>query len=285
MQIPTLKKSYLLIATVLIGLNAQANEWQPVEVEQLIELPVNLIEKRIQQDFNLSPMASKLSHIETALVSQGEKIKALQAIVQEAKDNEMIDEKVNLVKVKSDFLDNMQEGQLLRQKSLSQKIDLYQAVLEKLYQQQNRQQSSALYQVKQQQEAARERMEKVMAKVDAAMYEQGLTQTTPYADEFTKNLAKINKLKEAIQSHKANMSPMVNGIEVSTEEYVRQLLMQVASEQSLLDQEALMLSYMSRLVALDAQALEYAINIEDEDASGSKIESTTTPATSVSLFL
>ena len=202
MQIPTLKKSYLLIATVLIGLNAQANEWQPVEVEQLIELPVNLIEKRIQQDFNLSPMASKLSHIETALVSQGEKIKALQAIVQEAKDNEMIDEKVNLVKVKSDFLDNMQEGQLLRQKSLSQKIDLYQAVLEKLYQQQNRQQSSALYQVKQQQEAARERMEKVMAKVDAAMYEQGLTQTTPYADEFTKNLAKINKLKEALSTTK-----------------------------------------------------------------------------------
>lgn len=67
---------YLFVSTVLLtgaaNINALAstNEWQPVSAESLIELPANLIEKRIQQDFNMSPMASELMSIEESIAEQ-----------------------------------------------------------------------------------------------------------------------------------------------------------------------------------------------------------------------
>ncbi|GLR69747.1 hypothetical protein [Agaribacter marinus] len=276
----------LAISVLALSANSvvYADSWEPVAAESLIELPVNLMEKRIQQDFNMSPLASELNAIEQDMATQGEKIKSIQTLLSDASKDEMFDEKVALVKLKSGFLDAMQSGQLLRQSALEQKIDLYQEVLEKLYSQQNTESSSATFKLQQQQNNARARMEKVMSQVDAAMSEKGFAESTPYADEFAKNLAKIEKLRSAINQHKANISPMVDGVAVSTEEYVRQLLMQAASEQSLLDQESLMLSYMSRLVALDAQALEYAINVESEGEE-SVLQQSTTPANSIDLFL
>ncbi|MFC3121581.1 hypothetical protein [Agaribacter flavus] len=273
-----------LLASVTYSSSILASDWEPVAVESLIELPVTLIEKRIQQDFNMSPLASELNEIELDMATKGEKIKSFQNVIAGAKDKEMFDEKVALVKLKSDFLDAMQSGQQLRQNALAKRIDLYQDVLEKLYSQESTEQASMTYKIKQQQDAARARMEKVMAQVDTAIAQSGFANRTPYADDFAKNLAKIDQLREAINAHKANLSPTVDGVAVSTEEYVRQLLMQAASEQSLLDQEGLMLSYMSRLVALDAQSLEYAINLENEDEAGS-VKQSTTPANSVDLFL
>jgi hypothetical protein len=260
------------------------HDWQPVSAESLIELPANLIEKRIQQDFNMSPMASQLLSLEQAIGEQSSQIKAVQELVASSGDNEMIDEKVSLVQLKSSFLDDMQLGHELRQDALNQKIDVYQNVLEKMYQAANRQQNEGKFILKQQQEAARQRMEKVMAQVDETISAQGYTAQSPYADEFAKNLAKIEQLKTAISSHQASMAATVDGIEVSTEEYIRQLLIQASSEQSLLDQEGLMLSYMSKLVALDAQSLEYAIS--DQQLDGDVLaQPMTTPAKSVDLFL
>jgi hypothetical protein len=65
---------------------------------------------------------------------------------------------------------------------------------------------------------------------------------------------------------------------------MRQLLMQSSTEQSLLDQEGLMLSYMAKIVALDAQSLEFAIS-EAQEVNAMNAGPLTTPATSVSLFL
>ncbi|WP_395342776.1 hypothetical protein PN836_001805 [Ningiella sp. W23] len=263
---------------------AQAESWNPVAAESLIELPANLIEKRIQQDFNMSPIASELLSIEQSIAEQSAQIKAVQTLVADSASTEMIQEKVDLVQLKSNFLDDMQAGHELREKALMQKIDIYQSVLDKMYDASNREKNEATYQLKQQQEAARLRMEKVMAQVDETLSAQGYTEQSPYADEFAKNLSKIEQLKDAINQHQASLAATVDGVEVSSEEYVRQLLIQSASEQSLLDQEGLMLSYMSKLVALDAQALEYAISEQNDDNSVLNTPMTT-PANSVELFL
>lgn len=283
-------KPHILALSILVAtagssaVMANQGQWQPVSIESLIELPANLIEKRIQQDFNMSPMAGQLLSIETSIAEQSSQIKAIQNVLSNATDGEMIDEKVSLVQLKSNFLDDMQAGHVLRQDTLDQKIALYQNLLEKMYQASNRQQNQGKFVLKQQQEAARLRMEKVIAQVDETMSMQGYAEQSPYADEFAKNLAKIEQLKTAINSHQASMAAMVDGMEVTTEEYIRQLLIQAASEQSLLDQEGLMLSYMSKLVALDAQALEYAIS-DMQSEQGVLAQPMTTPASSVDLFL
>nr|WP_136249654.1 hypothetical protein [Ningiella ruwaisensis] len=281
----------LLLASFALLTNANAfaqtqtpNNWEPVAAESLIELPANLIEKRIQQDFNMSASASALLKLEQSIAQQSAQIKALQSVVADAAQGEMIDDKVNLVQLKSNFLDDMQQGHELRRDALDKKIGLYQKVLNKLYDASNRARNQETFVLKKQQEAARKRMEKVMEEVDQSFAAQGFTEQSPYANEFAQNLAKIEQLKAKISEHQANMSAKVDGIEVTTEEYIRQLLIQASSEQSLLDQEGLMLSYMSKLVALDAQALEYAIaeqSLENDDYAQPMI----TPANAVDLFL
>lgn len=282
-------RTLLMLSSILImhqvANAAQTNEWQPVSADSLVKLPANLIEKRIQQDFRLSPLATELVVIENEMVDKSNKIQALKSIIEGAEQDEMIDEKVDLVQLKSNFLDLLQEGQQIRQSQLEGKIDVYQQVLEKLYQNNGDDLNSKAYQLKISQQAAKERMQKVMQQVDDNLLQNGFSEQSPYAKEFASNLAKIDQLKEAIASHSANLAASVDGREVSTQEYIRQLLMQSSSEQSLLDQEALMLSYMAKIVALDAQSLEFTISEIQEQQALSSAGPTSTPANSVSIFL
>lgn len=269
----------------LLNYNAIAQEnWQPISADSLVELPANLIEKRIQQDFRMSPMATQLLDVEQDVLAKSQQIIAIKKLIAESGPDEMIDEKVDLIQLKSGFLDLMQAGQALRQKQLENKMDVYQQLLAKLYSQSNQEVNTKAYQLRLSQEEAKARMEKVMEQVDNVLLQDGYNKQSPYATEFAANLDKIEQLKEAISVHKANLAATVDGVEVTTQEYIRQLLMQSSSEQSLLDQEALMLSYMAKIVALDAQSLEYAIS-ESQDSELLNAGPLTTPANSVSLFL
>jgi hypothetical protein len=285
--IPSKRNLFATVLLVYVALftNAQAQEnWQPVSADSLVELPANLIEKRIQQDFRMSPMATEIMNVEQEIAAKSEQIKALKMLVANTDTGQMIDEKVNLIQLKSGFLDLMQTGMELRQTQLENKMDVYQQVLGKLYNQSNEEANTTAYQLKLSQQAAKSRMEKVMQQVDETLLQDGYSTQSPYAEEFATNLEKINQLKAAISAHKGNLAATVDGIEVSTQEYLRQLLMQSSSEQSLLDQEALMLSYMAKIVALDSQSLEFAIS-EALEAEAISAVSLTTPANSVSLFL
>lgn len=264
---------------------ANTQSWQPVASESLLKLPANLIEKRIQQDFEMSPMAQSLLSVEQEIAGTSEQIKNLQALVNEAAEGDLVEERVNLVQLKSSFLDLMQESQNLRQDALDQKQDLYEEVLNKLNKQANLDSQQATVKLKQKQEIARKRMEAVMAQVDQTLMHSGYEKPSPYADEFAHNLSKIEKLKLAISNHKASVAPTIDGVEVSAQEYVRQLLMQASTEQSLLDQESLMLSYMAKLVALDAQAIEYEIAYQQDEQGSSNQAQMIKPAQAVDLFL
>ena len=74
----TFKKNFKmskLLTVVLVALsvnsiafanngNVDNSEWHPVASDKLIHLPANIIEKRIQQDFQASPMAIHLAELE-----------------------------------------------------------------------------------------------------------------------------------------------------------------------------------------------------------------------------
>lgn len=283
MMLSNVKKISLLAAIFAFSALAQSENWQPVSAESLVELPANLIEKRIQQDFSLSPMANELLNLEQDLAGMSSQIQAVQTLIQTAGNAPMIDERVDLVKLKSSFLDLLQNSQTLRQQQLESKIEVYQNVLDKLYQQHNQAQRSETFELSLSQEKAKARMQMMMDRVDETILQSSLDEQSPYAKEFASNLNKIKQLKDAIASHQANLSATVDGVQVSTQEYIRQLLMQSSSERSLLDQESLMLSYMAKVVALDAQSLEFEIS--EMQALAGEVKVSTTPANAVALFL
>jgi hypothetical protein len=274
----------LIAALSPIKAHANANNhWQPVASETLIKLPANLIEKRIQQDFEMSPLANQLLTLESAIANKGDKIKALQSLLADANENEMTEERVSLVQIKSSYLDDMQLSQSLRQDALNKKQYLYEDVLRKLFHQQNSSANLDMQKLRAKQEEAKQRMDRVIAQVDATLLSGRLDKASPYADEFAMNLGKIEQLKEAISKHQSSLAPTIDGVEVSAQEYVRQLLMQAASDQSLLDQEALMISYMAKLVALDAQSIEFRLAYEETE-DGVLINNFTKPSQAADLF-
>ncbi|MGL1958191.1 MAG: hypothetical protein OCD00_12830 [Colwellia sp.] len=253
----------------------QQAQWQPISSDKLIRLPANVIEKRIQQDFQASPMAIRLVELEQQMQSRITDVKAIQQQLTQqngqndfsSNDENKAEQQFQLLQNKSAYLDLLQESHALRQTAMNKKQVLFQKVLNKLQVKNNKVTSSDSYQLKQAQSKARQRMEKVMAEVDLTLMHSTFNKPSPYSSAYATNVAKIEQLKKAIGKHKSNASVSLNGVPVSSTEYVRQLLMEVSSEQSLLDQEKLMLSYMAKLVALDAQSLEYQVAYGDEDQS------------------
>jgi hypothetical protein len=267
----------LLLATLLLlttsqfalantnHLSATSSDWKPVASDKLIKLPANIIEKRIQKDFQASAMAVRMVALDTDMQAKVSMIKSILQTMPELEGEAAQNQRFELLQYKSEYLDLLQESHTLHQSALEKKQTLYTNVLDKMRLQSGKVSGNESYQIQQAQIAARQRMEKVVADVDQSLMHLGSEKSSPYTDEYSKNLHQIEKLKMAINRHQTNESPKVNGVDISSEEYLRQLLMGVSTEQSLLDQEALMLSYMAKLVALDAQALEYEMAYGDEE--------------------
>lgn len=252
--------------------SSSSPDWKPVASDKLIKLPANIIEKRIQKDFQASPMATRLVALD---VNMKEKVNVIKTILQEISElggEAAQNQRFELLQYKSEYLDLLQESHALHQSVLNKKQTLYSTVLDKMRHQSGTISNNETYQIQQAQIAARQRMEKVISQVDQSLMHLGADKPSPYTDEYSKNLNQIEQLKMAISRHQTNQSPKVNGIDISSEEYLRQLLIAISTEQSLLDQETLMLSYMAKLVALDAQALEYEIAYNDEDQSATLTE-------------
>ena len=286
-------KTRIVMSSLILAINlgctdfvlaSDGRNWDPVASDKLIKLPANIIEKRIQQDFDASPMALHIVELEQQMQNKISQLKSLQELMTDSEGDDLINQRFELLQQKSQYLDLMQEAQGLRQNALAKKQGLYETVLGKLRNKKGRISQGDVYQLKQKQAEARHRMQKVLAQVDNGLMHSGLDQRSPYADEFALNLAKVEALKNAISEHKANASPTLGDVEVTSEEYVRQLLMEASTEQSLLDQEALMFSYMAKLVALDAQSLEYEISYGDENTNLTQ-RNRTKPAAVADLFL
>ncbi|MDN4501396.1 hypothetical protein QX776_03245 [Alteromonadaceae bacterium BrNp21-10] len=241
--------------------------WKPMASDKLISLPANIIEKRVEQDFSASPMSMRVTELDQKMSNKVNNIKALQPQIIDLEGEEKLNHQYEVLKEKSDYLDLLQESHDLRQQTLSKKQNVYVEVLDKLHRKRGKDINSQAYQLKEAQDKARARMESTMAQVDNALMLSGYEKSSPYADAYAINLDKIEKMKQAIAEHRAKAAPQLAGMDVSSEEYIRQLLSQVSSEQSLLDQESLLLGYMAQLVALDAQSLQYEVEEEQGDGS------------------
>jgi hypothetical protein len=266
-----------------IQFGSVSSEWKPVASDKLIKLPANIIEKRIQKDFKASPMATRMTELDVEMQENVAVIKAIIQVMPELEGEVAQNQRFELLQYKSEYLDSLQESHHLHQSALEKKQTLYKNVLDKLRLQSGKMTNNESYQIQQAQIAARQRMEKVIEQVDQSLMHLGVEKASPYTNEYSKNLNQIQNLKMAINRHQGNQSPKINGVDITSEEYLRQLLMSVSTEQSLLDQEALMLSYMAKLVALDAQTLEYEVAYGNEQ-SAEMISEASKPSTVTTLF-
>ncbi len=269
-----------LILLLTFGLqNAQAENWEPISSDKLVKLPTKIIEKRLEQDFNDSPIAARKRDIAKQIDGKVHVVGELKDAIAMADEEAAKDLKFNFIRAKSEHLDLLQTFQQLRQQELKAKQSTYQEVLAKLRHKAQMPVSLTKAELIDAQNKANARMEKVLSRVDSVVSNSGYSEQSKYATEYNFNLKKLEQLKQAFSKRQGTLSPTINGVEVTSEEYVRQLLMNISTEQSLLDQEALMLSYMAQLVALDSQDLEYELSYgKDGKPTSNTVNKTSTSA-------
>lgn len=269
-------------AAAIATMNA---DWNPVASERLVSMPAKFMDATIEKDFQRSPLANGMNALDSQIQMQVSRMQELKLALSETSGEQAVELRHQFLEAKSSYLDLMNEKHQLNERALQKKSALYQNVLDKLQRKKAKAQDPATAAVIANQKAARERLARSMEQVDLLMADSIPGQPSKYQKEYGENLAKMAQLKEAIARHAANESPMVGNQAMTREEYVRYLLANLDSEQALLDQERLMIGYMAKLVALDAQALEHEITHGELDQQAEQAKEKVRLANTADLFM
>lgn len=265
--------SALLVAPVVSASNVAT--WKPVSHEKLITLPANFISRKIDNDFNESALAAQINALDERMTMAVDSMKKLKDKMADVTGDEHLELSHQFLEAKSDYLDFVEQKQKLDQQAMNIRRKLYERVLKQIRRNKEKNGSAEMVKLQKDQQRARKRMEQAKSLVDNALLEAGNMEGSKYSGEYNKNINQLEALKAAINSHEANRAPAIDGQEVTKEGYVRHLLAGLNAEQAIFDQEKLMLTYMAKLVSLDAQSLEHKLMAgpegeEDYDDSTSR---------------
>lgn len=246
--------------------------WHPTASERLIKLPAQYLKKAVDRDFSNSGLASALLDVDQKITLKRQTLADLQAAIERADGDVRIELRHQFLAEKKAYIELAAEQQTLRRRQAQTKIRLYEKLLGKIKREQGSltPQRAALIE---KQDAARQRFEASREQVDTKLFQSTLTAQSKYARQYAKNMQAIETLVQAINAHRMNAAPELDGQTITKEDYLRHLIAESEADLSLVDQESQILGFMAKLVSLDALALSEDIDpdadpnrIQDEDA-------------------
>jgi hypothetical protein len=261
-----------IAATGLTALPAYASggdpSWQPQASERLVKLPASYLKRSLEQDFTRSELGQALRDMDTEISFKAETLTDLQAAIDVSEGEVQTDLRHQFLVEKREYIDLVSRKIELRRKALEKKS----GVLEKLMKRMG-QEDASLTPVRREliarQDKARARFQASMSSVDMELLETSVMPESKYSQQFATNLSAIDSLTQAIEGHAMNQAPEIDGVAVTREGYVRQMIADTQAELELIGQEENILGYMAKLVALDATALA------DEVADAELVDSDT----------
>ena len=241
--------------------SAQAGgEWQPVSSEQLVKLPINFIPQTVENDFMESALADDMAENRELSQLKKQTLSDLQTALETATDEQHIIElNHQFLMEKSAYLDIMQSYLALRDRELRTRQTIYTDLLARIQREGSARNNPQQVQLMERQQQSRERLATSMEDIDSLLSQTHVGQDSPYSEDYNRNLGELQKLQAAINNHPANAEPMIDGQVMTQEQFVRGLVASIDGQLAVLEQEQEMMSLMARLVALDAQALEYEL--------------------------
>jgi len=260
----------LLLTLIVLPLASFANtngdaDWQPVSSEKLIRMPAKYMDVSVEKNFQQSSLASGIQALDAQIQLEATRMQEAHQGLEGVDGEQTVALRHQFLMAKSQYLELMHEKHQLAELALNKKADIYQRVLQKMQNNKAIASDPIRAELVARQQGARARLTKTVGQVDQLLAQTLSDQPSKYQQEYSVNLAKVERLKQAIQQHSANETPMLEGQSLNREQYVRYLLSHIDSDLALLDQERLMLGYMAKLVALDAQALEHEITYSTPD--------------------
>jgi len=223
----------LLAGAVAVAGLSLANEavaspsWNPQASERLIKLPGNDLDKALDQDFARSELASALTDVEGQIGLKTRTLSDLQGAVGQA-DGEVQTELRHQFLVEKTYIEMVGQRLDLRRKQVETK----KKVLHKLLRKVNRDKSAmtpARAELVEREADAYQRFERTLTSVDMKLFASDTMPQSRYAQEYAGNMAAIERLVAAIDSHPMAQGPEIDGRAVTKEEFLRQLIQQTDS--------------------------------------------------------
>ena len=259
-----------LVGTMTVSVPSWAavenDGWNPVVSERLIKLPANYLKKAVAHDFSKSALAAAIADNRELTKLKTLTLRDLQSAIEGAEGELRIELRHQFLAEKRAYLELVARTQDLRRRQADTKIKLYGRMLDKLGAKTAAMtpQRAALVE---KQKAAQKRFQSSIGAVDMKLFGNAAMTQSKYSQEYAKNVASIERLVAAIESHPMNRRAEIDGQAVSKQDYLRQIITKAEADVALLDQEETVLGYMAKLIALDAMALSDAV-VADELAPG-----------------
>ena len=233
--------------------------WQPQASERLVKLPASYIKRSLEQDFTRSGLGQALRDIDTEISFKSETLADLQAAIQASEGEVRTDISHQFLVEKREYIDLVSRKIDLRRKALEKKSDVLEGLMKRMGQE-DASLTPARRELMERQTTARARFETSISGVDMELLEISVAPESKYSQQFATNLSAIDSLSRAIEEHPMSRGPEVDGVPVTREAYVRQLIADAQAELELIGQEETVLGYMAKLVALDATALSEEVS-------------------------
>ena len=261
---------------------AENPTWQPAPMERLVKLPASYLKKSLDQDFSQSPLGQAIRDSENEIGLKAQTMVDLQNPVGSAARDVGMELRHQFLAEKKAYVSLMAGKNALRKKHLETKAKLFERMLDRLGQDKEGA-SAGRQELIVQQQQARTRFAGSLAKVDLQVFRTSAAPESRYAAEYTKNMAAIEQLAQAIGSHPMTDSSASDGQPMSRQDAIRAMLGEAQADLALIQQEESMLGYRAKLVSLDAMAL--ADEAMDAARAESDVPDAVNPASAVSLFV
>ena len=228
--------------------------WRPAATEHLVRLPPGYLERAIEQDYQGSGLARAIEDIGAQLRATTIGLSDLHDFARMSVGAERDEVRHRALLAKRAYVDKMSARLELERERIETRVGLFERLLDEL----ERSDAPVAEQdqtLEANRAAAFERFEDSRLRIDMALLQGGAVEQSRYATEYDKHAVALRALSEAIDRHPMNAAPELDGRPMDRTAHLRQLLIAAETERALLEQRELVVSYMARLVALDAMTL------------------------------
>lgn len=273
----------MLLVSISITTSAFANQanWNPKSSERLIKLPINVLEKQLEHDFNKSDLGQAMKATNQEIKGSNAQIKELTESARNA-DGELLTELQHQTLVaKKQYIENVGEKINIKRKRVNTMLRVYEGMLQKINSDNNFKDEATLELVELQNQAT-QRFESVITKVDDVIFSDFTAKQSKYSKKYAKNQQAIEQLIAKLDRHDMNVNQGDNP--QNKIEYLQQAIIEVQGELAILEQEETILGYMAKIVALDAMALAET-SLDKALADGAQVQKDYAIADDINLFL
>ena len=232
--------------------NVSGGDWKPQIVEKMFVLPPQHLDKVLNNDFKTSVLALNLRDTDNKIKSKIDKINELNSFLPNASKDETLEIKHQIILNKRDYIKDMNNLIIMKKQKLETKKAFFEKIKNNIkYNNKNKTNQSAFLNNK---NKALERAQRLDLKI-IEKTSLNINEKSKYFKQYETNKNAIEKLKIAIKNHPMNEKSVLSNNSDNKLDTIANYIYNIETEISVLEMKEQMMSYMAKIVVLDAMNL------------------------------